>query len=390
MENIKQLEEKHFDSVLSLNQFAFQYDHTEQQRLNRIKRMHTETIFGSLDNDQIAAKVHIIPFHTYINGNTYKMGGISGVVTLPEYRRQGMVKHLLKHALKHMRSQGQTISLLYPFSFPFYRKFGWELLSMKKQYTIPMERLKQTWHGEGYMRPSENDIPLLHHIYTKFAKNYNGMLQRDELHWNTSVFKENRRIAIAYNHDDEPEGYIIYHVKKDILTVQEYAYTSMNGWKLILQFIANHDSMADRVKMDVPKNDALTSLLPDPRFEQQVKPLAMARIVNVFDFLKTYSFSETEQPTSTHVHVEDTFLPENSGTYFIKQTGHQTHVTFTKGTEETTTAIHCSVQQLASMMFGFKRPTELFGLEIILGDEQDIHKLEQLIPHSQPFLMDFF
>src|SRR5699024_12870344 len=102
--------------------------------------------------------------------------------TTHEYGRQGLMMHLVKLALEHMRDLGQTVSFLYPFSFPFYRKFGWELISMEKHYTVPMERLKQTWDGKGYMRPSEKNIPLLHDIYTRFARHYNGMLTRDEQH----------------------------------------------------------------------------------------------------------------------------------------------------------------------------------------------------------------
>jgi len=390
MNQIKQLSNKHYDTILALNEFAFQYEIPDHRRMHVKQKFENHTIFGTMDGDTIAAKVHIIPFHCYVNKKPLKMGGIASVATLPEYRRQGMVKHLLKHALEHMRDQGQTVSFLYPFSFPFYRKFGWELISMEKHYTVPMERLKQTWDGKGYMRPSEKNIPLLHDIYTRFARHYNGMLTRDEQHWETAVLKESDRIAIAYNDNDEPEGYILYHVKKNILTVNEYAYTSMNGWKLLLEFMANHDSMAKSVKMVVPENDQLTLLLSEPRFEQHLKPLFMARIVDVFEFLKLHTFAETNQSIAAHIYVEDTFLPENNGTYVIRQTGDQTHVTYTKGSEKSASAMHCSVQQLASIMFGFKRPSELYHVGAITGNREAVSTIEQLIPRNQTFLMDFF
>ena len=60
------------------------------------------------------------------------MGGIAGVATWPENRRQGHVSTLLKHALQEMKSKGQTLSFLHPFSIPFYRKFGWELYAEYK------------------------------------------------------------------------------------------------------------------------------------------------------------------------------------------------------------------------------------------------------------------
>ncbi|TKH33755.1 GNAT family N-acetyltransferase, partial [Paenibacillus polymyxa] len=38
----------------------------------------------------------------------------------------GMVSRLLTHALEEMKTAGQSLSFLHPFSFAFYRKFGWE------------------------------------------------------------------------------------------------------------------------------------------------------------------------------------------------------------------------------------------------------------------------
>src|SRR5699024_10899882 len=228
---------------------------------------------------------------------------------------------------------------------------------------------------------------LLHDIYTRFARHYNGMLTRDEQHWETAVLKESDRIAIAYNDNDEPEGYILYHVNKDIFTVNEYAYTSMNGWKLLLEFIANHDSMAKSVKMVVPENDQLTLLLSEPRFEQHLKPLFMARIVDVFEFLKLHTFAETSQSVAAHVYVEDAFLPENNGTYVINQTGDKTHVTFTKGTEKPAYAIHYLVQKLSSIMFRYQCPSESSHVPAIIKDPEAVSTVVHLIARNHTFLM---
>src|SRR5699024_11115297 len=167
---------------------------------------------------------------------------VSAVATWPEFRRSGMVKYLLFHSLKYMKQKGQTISYLFPFSFAFYRKYGWEIAFADKEYTIPMERLSKVVNGHGYVRRRKTDIPLLNAIYSTYAKTFNGMLVRDEKWWNERIFNEESHIAVSYNEKDNPNGYIHFNVKEDTIRVKEMAYTSMNGRNLLLRFIANHDS----------------------------------------------------------------------------------------------------------------------------------------------------
>src|SRR5690625_4225879 len=261
------------------------------------------------------------------------MGGIASVATWPEYRRQGMIKKLLFHALQEMKKNGQTISFLSPFSIPFYRKYGWELAFTDKKYEIPIGHFKREWEAQGYVRRIKQDIPLLHDIYTTYAKGLSGMLTRDEKWWEQRVLTDSSsHIAVAYNEAGEAEGYLIYKVKERIFTVIEMAYTSLNGWKLLLEFIANHDSMVKNVKMIVPENDQLTLLLANPEFDQKVTPYFMARIVDVFVFLKQYPFRESGQDQALIINVEDAFFPENSGAYQLTKSA--TGIEVEKSSEE--------------------------------------------------------
>lgn len=48
----------------------------------------------------------------------------------------GLMHALVRRVLEEMRENRQTISFLYPYSIPFYRKMGWEIISDKMSYTI--------------------------------------------------------------------------------------------------------------------------------------------------------------------------------------------------------------------------------------------------------------
>ncbi|WP_153944832.1 GNAT family N-acetyltransferase, partial [Acinetobacter baumannii] len=70
-------------------------------------------------------------FRVNIFGQTYDMGGLTGVGTYPEYANLGLMNQLMRQALKNMRERKQSISYLYPYSIPFYRRKGWEIISDK-------------------------------------------------------------------------------------------------------------------------------------------------------------------------------------------------------------------------------------------------------------------
>ncbi|WP_240508143.1 GNAT family N-acetyltransferase [Virgibacillus indicus] len=385
MKNIKTLTEENYDAIFSLSQFAFQYELSEEEMHDKKEEVKRHKVWGWMDGDNLAAKLHLIPLSCYINGKIFNMGGISAVATWPEYRRQGMVKDLLHHSLKYMKENGQIISYLHPFSFRFYRKYGWEHAFNELQLTLPINKLKKKWDAKGYVRRIQPDVPLLHHLYTNYAKSFNGMLERDEKWWEQRVLNRKHQIAVAYNEQDQAEGYVLFKVKDNVVKITELVHSNLNGWKLLLGFIANHDSMAEKVKMVVPENDKLSLLLDEPRFEQKLEPYFMARIVDVQKFLQEYPFAADEKFAVT---ILDDFFPENNGTYQVRaETGVNSvsHIQSHKGN-----GIQCSIQVLTGMLLGFKRPNDYHELELLQGDEAAVVQLERLIPENQAFFADFF
>ena len=98
------------------------------------------------------------------------MGGLTGVGTYPEYSNMGLMHKLLEQALKNMREKKQYICYLYPYSIPYYRRKGWELISDKISYEIkdyqPPGR-RQRAPGEGGRRGTEGDLRPLCRAYPR-------------------------------------------------------------------------------------------------------------------------------------------------------------------------------------------------------------------------------
>ncbi|MFD2761938.1 GNAT family N-acetyltransferase [Lentibacillus juripiscarius] len=376
------------EAIFSLSQFAFQYTLSDEAFEKKKEEAWRHIIWGWMQEGELAAKLHLIPLYCYINGERFAIGGVSSVATWPEHRRQGAVKQLLKHALRYMRQNGQTLSFLHPFSFAFYRKYGWQHVFSKKEYRMPITRLKREWHTSGYVRRMGEELGTLQAVYTEYAKRFNGMLDRDAKWWQQRVLKDNWHKAVAYGADGTAEGYMLYKVENELVRIQEIVPNSLNAQQLLLQFIANHDSMAETVVMSVPEHDNLPLMLDEPRFEQKLKPYFMARIVDVHTFLRQFPFRNAG--TSVVLHINDSFLPENSGAYHVRQSETGTNVTHLSMSDSKQLGIQCNTGHLAAMLLGYKRPAELHGAGLIQGDREAVAQLDAMIPRRQPFFLDFF
>src|SRR5690625_698140 len=387
MNKIEALSRADYKDVFALSQFAFQYKLSEDALVEKAREADRHDIWGYRIDGELAGKLHIIPLEVTIGSKKFTMGGICSVATWPEYRRSDIAKKLLHHALVKMKEQGQVLSYLYPFSVGFYRKYGWELAFSQRHDTIPIDQLKGDWNGAGDVRRTGEDITLLNDIYADYATSLSGMLVRDILWWQQRVLTDKEmNIAVAYNEKNEAEGYILYKVRNDVLTVKELAYTNINGRSLLYEFISNHDSMAKEVKWIVPTNNNVPFIVNDPVYAQVEKPYFMARIVDVAAFLEQFIY--TDNDGTIKLTVEDEFFAENRGVYAVEVAdGKATSVQKVSQSDDT---VHCSVQYLTAMCLGYKRPLELYEEELISGDAEAVQQLEKMLPAKQTFLTDFF
>lgn len=387
--------EQHF----ALSSFAFQYDITPEEIELRKTWFEPEWIWGYFTEGRLAAKVVILPFETYIQGKPISMGGIAGVATWPEHRRGGKVGKLLSVALKAMKEKGQIVSFLSPFDFPFYRKYGWETYVEKKRYTIEKALLPTSIEAGGrVIRKTKQDWPLLDRIYDEYARAYNGTIKRTEHLWSNINLRASGQIAVYYDGQEEPRGYIYYEVKNSAMTIRELVFLDESTRLGLLKFIANHDSMLERVTLDAPADDPLAFLLPNPRIKQEVVPYFMARIVDFAAFVESYTFAANPSADGTtqvlRLTIADKHAPWNDGGFMLTVDadgrGFAEPLRNDGGEAATVPQLSCDIQTLTAMMLGYRRPALMSAIGRLQGDADAVQLLEGLIPHKLPYLMDFF
>ncbi len=384
--NVIRLKEDKFREALRLSEYAFQYKVEEermQQQLTKMKESHE--VYGIMEGEDLAAKLHLIPFHIYIGKEKFKMGGVAGVATYPEYRRSGYVKELLQHSLQTMKKDGFTVSMLHPFAVTFYRKYGWELcanllvchltksdLVMKKQVNGTVKRFNKENHPEEVEK-----------LYETFAERFSGMLVRNEKWWLQAVY-EDLTLAIYYDENKTAAGYMLYKIENYKMTVDEFLPLHNEARNGLWNFICQHDSMIKELEMTVSENEQLLYTLQEPRVKTEIKPYFMGRIVDVEQFLKQYELNWNNVQQEVILHITDSFAPWNNVS--VRLANYEIAII----EEPIDKGINLDINALSTILLGYKRPLELNELELISGSEEEIRAFENVVPVRKSFIYDFF
>ncbi|EOQ12979.1 GNAT family N-acetyltransferase [Bacillus cereus] len=384
--NVIRLKEDKFREALRLSEYAFQYKVEEermQQQLTKMKESHE--VYGIMEGEDLAAKLHLIPFHIYIGKEKFKMGGVAGVATYPEYRRSGYVKELLQHSLQTMKKDGFTVSMLHPFAVTFYRKYGWELCAnllvchltksdvvMKKQVNGTVKRFNKENHPEEVEK-----------LYETFAERFSGMLVRNEKWWLQAVY-EDLTLAIYYDENKTAAGYMLYKIENYKMTVDEFVPLHNEARNGLWNFICQHDSMIKELEMTVSENEQLLYTLQEPRVKTEIKPYFMGRIVDVEQFLKQYELNWNNVQQEVILHITDSFAPWNNVS--VRLANYEIAII----EEPMDKGINLDINALSTILLGYKRPLELNELELISGSEEEIRAFENVVPVRKSFIYDFF
>lgn len=118
-------------------------------------------VLGCFEGKTLAAQIAVYPMQVNVEGALLDTGFVTGVATYPEYAGIGLMSTLIRQALTDMRGRGQSISFLCPYSIPFYRHKGWEIVSDKMTFRIRDNQLPKPQPVPGKVRRIAWDDPSL-------------------------------------------------------------------------------------------------------------------------------------------------------------------------------------------------------------------------------------
>lgn len=351
--------------------------------------MEKADVIGWFDDETLVSQVAVYPMQIKVFGKTYAMGGLTGVGTYPEYSNMGLMHKLLEQALKNMRKRGQYICYLYPYSIPYYRRKGWELVSDKISYEIKDYQLPKNHQVSGDVRRVKTDSEELKETYERYAEHTHGAILRDELAWNEYWLWDSDDImaAIYYNEENEPDGYVIYWIANEVFYIKDMIFNNEDARTGLWNFVSAHFSMINQVEGSTYTDEPLAFLLEDASIKETISPYYMARIVDFSAFISEYPFKPDVVDREWKFMLTDPIMECNQGTFLLK-ISKDGHGTVTKVSEECSDKV--SIQTMTTMFMGYKRPDYLAKIGRLQADGSIIDMLEDAIEQQTPYISDYF
>jgi predicted acetyltransferase len=98
------------------------------------------------------------------------------------------------------------------------------------------------------------------------------------------------------------------------MEIEEWINMTAGAKRAMLSYVANHDSMIEKITLNPPVEEKFAFLMTDPKIKQEVSSYFMSRIVDVHKFLKSYPFRKDQETQPLIFQVTDSFVHRNDGT----------------------------------------------------------------------------
>ena len=403
---IRYLTLKDLDDFNNLLRYAFQVSNNELITLgyevDEIKQAKSAVlskakVLGWFDGQKLASQIAVYPMKMNIHGVIYKMAGVTGVATYPEYSNLGLMNDLMIKSIENMKKEGQTISVLYPYSIPFYRRKGWEIISDKMSFTIKDTQLPKTMTSKGRVERVSTDSDDLKELYNKFSYARHGALIRGDLEWEEYWRWEvdDTIVALYYNDKNEAEGYLVYVIENDVFHIKEMVYINFEARLGLWNYISAHFSMVDEVKGYNYTNEPIAFLLEDSEIKEKIRPYIMARITDVKGFINNYPFLRKPKNKKINLIIKDDMAKWNNASFMIywnedKQTVCKRISKEYKRNSKDRYIIKMDIKTLTTMLMSYKSPSYLYKIGRIEATANAIKLLESIIPKEQVYFSDYF
>ena len=296
---------------------------------------------GAFEGTKLLAGIFELNFLMRFDGNSVKMTGIGGVGTLPEARKGGYIRQIFEKTLPESYENGVVFSNLAPFSHDFYRKFGYEITTVRNNISIPTLKFSDIKpYGQFIHILPGDDTSDLAKIHSAYIDNINHAIHRDywpdnkswKLFTEQDPYSTGNYLYLWKNEDGVPKSYIKYRDGEDDgehqMYVREIMFSDKEGFYGILGLISGLSTQFQYFKWPMPDFINPMDIIGDAwAVEMNLKPKDMTRVVNVQKALEL--MRRPELAGEYIIQIEDKNISANSGKYHVEFGAGETKVSKT-------------------------------------------------------------
>lgn len=387
--------ESDYDAFIRTEAHAFIADPQDARRWID-ERQIGDMLRGLFVDERLVAQLMLLPLEVGAGRGTVACGGLGGVATPPEERRNGYVARLLRETCDELRAQGTSLCLLFPFKASFYRRYGWATGMERRRYSgapALFAPFRKQLHGR-FEQAGMEAVDDFQKIYTGALRGRFGPIMRTPTWWEKEVLTEHKKPRYNYIWRDEsgtPRSYICYSweqrpagttmVCREIVALDPEARAQLFG------FIANHDDQCKDVEFHAPADAPVNLLMPNP-LECKVEPYFMLRLIDVGMALSALRYPGDLRGRLT-IAVADDWLEHNHGVWSL-EVGDGS-ATCARLPDDAEADLACDVRALAQIFTRYLTPrtAAAFGM-LHVNNQPALALLNQMFAGLAPFSSDFF
>lgn len=315
----------------------FDYEKAKKKYMDQAegKQERTEEAWAGFTEEGVMTSSAVVYHHRQIlDGHTVNCGEINMVGTLPEAREGGNINKMMKTIFTDLIERGFVFSYLHPFSFSFYRQFGFELCSSPMRQVVPVNELKNySCKYKVKMVTSQGDLEEIRELYKSFIQDKNLAFVRPDRDWvlhengefgPSDFFSSNSKYSyMFYDELGKIRGYLKFNFEPSkesftigTLNVRDIVYDSPDALHHIFGFIYKMRAKCEHLSIHLPDGIDLALLVPNS--DKVVRTLSSHSMLRILDVKKALRLMRHPEDQGSYVlQVRDDFLEENSGCYKV-------------------------------------------------------------------------
>lgn len=393
---IRKLKENDREACQKLSRYAFQ---TSENSYDDLKYPDAKTpidfYYGAFEEGFLFACAGAIPFDIKLRSRDFKMHGVMGIASKPEYRNRGTIREIMIRMFKNMYDSNIPVSVLYPFKFSFYEMLGYKLVDEHIFYQFRISDIiyrKTDYHIKEVVKIGDD----IRNVYDKVVSKFDYIAKRPTIDYWRGHFKGNYKF-ICYK-GDQPVGYIIMRFSKPdepwlkspekTIQIREVFWLDQEAKQTIFNLLSSHRDQRKYIAGTFPANENIMDLLKTPRILRRIiVDNSMLRVIDVKTILENLEYPLSDFTLT--LHVNDEFCPWNNGYFTLNSMDNTINVVFKKSSENIID-IQIDISYFAQLVAGFRTVNDLLEFGFITVNNEKLEVLQKLFPKTNNYLHDFF
>ncbi len=353
---------------------------------------------------EIRGHVSALRFQMALGGGDVDMRGYAAVAVAPEHRRTGVADRLMRPSLRALRREHVPLTMLYPFSVPYYARFGFARCEFVEEIlatpaSFPASALRshvRRWVPERHGRE-------VRALYESWRRDRCGPFARKDWWWNERIPKRAPDGAIFIEPGtDRVTGYMLYDVPVDAtygsqqLVVRELVATTPGATRGLWGFLAAFGEQMGRVAILVPSGELpsfLTGYGDGHGFARfgfvhtlgSVGGGAMARILDVRAAVAAHpGASRVRGDGAVTLNVRDPLDESPAKAWTLE--AHASRGVDARAAGAKRPTLRVDIGALSQIYVGAVRAVDLWSSGCVEGDRAAAEQLDQWFAGPRPFL----